>query len=144
VDRRLTLVLVISIVGCGESPNATSLPNTPEEVVKAYVAIDATQWERRLPYVLNPEKVRPLMARQYAGVQRKRPAKPGTVLHVKNKNVAVGSTITVTVDASESHPEYPQWTYVVMRTQEGFKVDWEASIALTAKQVEERRRLSRP
>jgi len=108
---------------------------SPEGVVKAYLA--ATTWEERLPYVQNVEKVRPLMAQLYRNTKLN-PDKflPGNVVSVENQNAPVGGKCLVTVDVSTSSPDAPRWTYVVVHTQDGFKVDWEESQALGKKEQE--------
>jgi hypothetical protein len=42
----------------------------------------------------------------------------------------VGSRLIVTVDMSETSPERPFWRYVLERTDEGYKIDWQATRAL--------------
>ncbi len=123
----------------GESPSAKKDPpaevgtpklpslSTPEGTVKGYLA--AATWEDRLPYVLNADRVRSEMAKLYQNTPRFKPDNflPGTVVGVEGRNVPVGGRCTVTVDVSTSYPDFPRWTYILVRTPEGFKVDWEAS-----------------
>ena len=105
----------------------------PETTIKGYLS--AGTWEERLPYVLNADNVRPKMAKLY----HNQPAfnsenfLPGTVLSVENRNAAVGGKCTVSIDVSTSTPDIPRWTFILVRTPEGFKVDWEVSLDLIRK-----------
>ena len=99
----------------------------PDATVKGYLA--AGTWEERLPYVLNADRVRQEMAKLYRNTPsfKAEDFLPGTITAVENRNAPVGGQCTVTVDVSTSSPNFPRWTYNLVRTPEGFKIDWEAS-----------------
>jgi len=101
----------------------------PAEVVQGYLA--STTWQDRVPFVLKPLETGPLMAQMYRNT-RFEPTKwrPGKVTLPDKKSVSVGLRLNVTVDMSETSPERPFWRYVVERTDEGYKIDWQASQAL--------------
>lgn len=118
--------------GTSTSPSLS----TPEAAVKGYLA--ARTWEERLPYVLNADRVRPEMAKVYKNTQFKAENfLPGTIVAVENRNAPVGGKCTVTVDVSTASPNVPRWTYLLVRTPDGFKVDWEASQEQSKKEQNE-------
>ena len=100
----------------------------PVEVVQGYLA--SATWQDRVPFVLRPLETGPLMAQTYQNT-RFEPTKwrPGKVMPPDKQDVPVGSRLNVTVDMSETSPERPFWRYVVQRTDEGYKIDWQASQA---------------
>lgn len=101
----------------------------PVEVVQGYLA--SATWQDRVSFVLKPLETGPLMAQTYQNT-RFEPSKwrPGKVMQPKKQGVSVGSRLTIAVDMSETSPERPFWRYVVERTDEGYKIDWQASQAL--------------
>lgn len=102
----------------------------PVEVVHGYLA--STTWQDRVAFVLRPHETGPIMASTYQNTQFD-PSKwrPGKVFPPEKQNIAVGLRMMVTVDMSESSPENPSWQYVVERTGDGYKIDWQASQALS-------------
>ena len=114
----------------------TPVLNTPEATIKGYLA--AGTWEERLPYVLNADRVRPEMAKLYQNNKFKAlNFLPGTVLSVENRDATVGGKCTLVLDVSTSSPDFPRWTYILVRTSDGFKVDWEASQDMAKKEQAE-------
>lgn len=101
----------------------------PVEVVQGYLA--SATWQDRVPFVLRPLETGPLMAQTYKNT-RFEPGKlrPGKVMPPDKQSASVGSRLIVTVDMSETSPERPFWRYVLERTDEGYKIDWQASQAL--------------
>lgn len=106
---------------------------TPEATIEGYLS--AGKWEERLPYVLNADRVRPEMAKVYRNTPpfKAEDFLPGNIVAVENRNTPVGGRCTVIVDVSRSSPDLPRWTYILVRTADGFKVDWEASQELSKK-----------
>ena len=104
--------------------------SSPEAVVKAYLA--ATVWEKRLPFVVNADEVRPQMAKQYRDIKSFDPGwcQPGTIVSVVDRDILVGEKCIVSIDVSASYPKTPVFKYAVLRTEHGFKVDWLATVAI--------------
>lgn len=88
--------------------------------------------------MLNPDRVRPEMVKVYRGNPsfKAEDFLPGTVVSIDNGNASIGVKCTLVVDVSTSSPDHPRWTYLLVRTPEGFKVDWEASQAQSKKEYE--------
>lgn|GEM_PF-2788261 len=114
---------------------------TPEEVLTAYLR--AENWEDRLPCVFNPELVRSQMATRYQSVNlvaTKEEFKPGNIYAVDKRSPLVGERVTVRVDVHEGLPHFGYVSYVVVRTNDGYKVDWRESMKLG---TEDRERAAR-
>ena len=104
---------------------------TPEDVVKAYLA--AATWEERLLCVVNPDSVRPQMAAKYKTVDLAKThdvLRPCTIYPVERQPTAVGERVIVKVNVSQGLPHHEYLRCVVVRTEEGFKVDWLETITL--------------
>ncbi len=111
-----------------ENPNRSlATSSTPESTIQEYLA--TSTWEQRLPLILNADRLRPKLANIYRNVQqfKRDDFLPGTIKSVENRNASIGEKCIVTVDVSKSSPDTPSWTYILIRTVDGFKVDWEAS-----------------
>lgn len=92
----------------------------PVGVVKSYLS--AGSWEDRLPYVLNPEKMKPMMKSYYKDVEfSKRIGK----ISYRPENDSNGFA-RVYHDKSEFE-ERSVW-YTLKKTENGYLIDWEASV----------------
>lgn len=110
-------VLCILAMGCGNK--------TPEQVVESY--LKAKDWQERLKYVLDADKVKPLMEKHYS-IKYERPEKfkVHPAKQIKDQWVEVDTAIsgknafgtTVTND----------YSYYLQKTSSGYKIDWEASM----------------
>ncbi len=111
--------------------NKPGMFTTPEDVVKTYLA--AATWEERLPCILNPDSVRSQMAARYKNIDLAKTHdefRPGTIYPVEKRSTVVGERVIVKVNVSQGLPHHEYLRYVVVLTEEGFKVDWRESIKL--------------
>ena len=114
---------------------------TPEELVRSYLA--AHDWRERLPYVLNPRDVAPLMAMHYrnqslegiAALFADAESGPSITREKKDRNEVV-----VAVDTSLVHPEFPVWRFVVKPSDHGYRIDWQKTVARNESEAKEIRR----
>ena len=125
-----------TVTAAHELPQATSRPelSSPQSVVKAYLA--ARTWEDRLPLVLNADILRPEMATYYDG--QKLPSDgllPGNIVTVDNETASVGEKCMVIADLHITTPDRPNWTFAVIHTEEGFKVDWKETQVIAANDI---------
>lgn len=125
-----------------------SKSNAAESVVKNY--LKAKTWEDRLKYVRNPELVKPLMSERYKGVDLSG-GKPFLRLEPEDgkklRNLKVGDWIGIKAVFEEGKNAFgatvqdASW-YVLLLTDSGFKIDWEASVVynpMTFKAMEAQR-----
>jgi hypothetical protein len=136
---RLTAVFVLGAAlstGCGPSaaldassdvktPGPSIL--TPNHVVGRY--LEATTWQERLPYVFDPERVRPLLAARFG---------EGTAL-VPPKSFSAGppeghgAYVSVGVIGTEADGTAFQSVFPLRKTDAGWKIDWEAAVGYNPK-----------
>ena len=90
-------------------------------VIQKYYA--AKKWEERLPFVLNSDKVKPLMAEAYQNEFSSETIEKQKI-NVPSSNYAMGKTFKVFVDGEINY---------LKRTAQGFKIDWEATKGYNAK-----------
>jgi hypothetical protein len=76
------------------------------------------KWEDRLQYVINADKVKPIMADAYKD-QFKSSLVEKSKINVPGSNYENGKTFKVFVDGN---------TFYLTKTVQGFKIDWEATI----------------
>lgn len=113
-----------------ETPAGTPDPQSPEQVVYAYLT--AKTWPERLALVLEPDRVRPLMAQYYGQTNiENNTLSKARVLPVGEKVVPIGDRLDIIVDITEAMPDSRtgKWLYVLQRLESGYKIDWEASVA---------------
>jgi hypothetical protein len=95
---------------------------TIEDLMRAYV--QAPTWQHKLPFIIDSNKARPLMAEHYAaGYQA---ASSFTIRPPTRNQIAVGETTRIGVDL----PGSKLVMYVVVRNAEGYRIDWIASRAI--------------
>ncbi|HYV35126.1 MAG TPA: hypothetical protein VE988_05445 [Gemmataceae bacterium] len=90
-------------------------------IVMSYLSADG--WEKRLPFVLNPEKVEPLMRVHYKGGNT---ASRDTNILTVDRDIQNENIYLVTAEDKTGKP-YGS-AFVVRKTTDGFKVDWPASV----------------
>lgn len=119
IEKKLSEMEKKLVATIKADPNAIITDPQNEEdsiisVIQQYYT--AKRLEDRLPFVYNPEKVKPLMQKYYTdGINRKTIDK--TELSIPGQNYKVGDKFFVT-----------GFGIVAMRkTKEGFKIDWEAT-----------------
>lgn len=112
----IATLLMVAITACSKSP---------ESVVESY--LKAKDWQERLKYVLDPDKVRPLMERHYGNIDLEmEKIKVNPSKQINDQWVEVGATFSgkniygATVSNTAS--------YYLKKTSTGHKIDWEASI----------------
>jgi hypothetical protein len=89
---------------------------TAEQVLRAY--LQALRWDYRLPFVLTPDEVRPLMEERYRGGSP--PAEGFTIAGTSEQD---GRTIIrVNLPTSLDTPFY------LARTKDGYRVDWKECV----------------
>lgn len=77
----------------------------------------AKRWQEQLHYVLNPERMEPLMRRYYSnGYTQERIKK--SLITVQDEEVAMGKVTRVEADI---------YTVYVKRTELGYKIDWQGT-----------------
>ncbi len=134
-DRLEATNLLASTLPLANRPknvNATRYSSTmsPVEVVQAYMA--SKTWQERVPFVLRPIETGPLMANTYRNATFDPTSyRPATILPLEKESVPIGERMTIKVDVSESSPQEPCWPYIIENTGEGYKIDWEASQAIS-------------
>ncbi len=77
----------------------------------------AKKWQERLPYVLDPEKVKPLMASIYGNSYESETYEKDKI-NIPGENYPLGKGFKVFIDGE---------TVYLKKTQNGFKIDWEAT-----------------
>jgi hypothetical protein len=83
----------------------------------------AKKWEERLALVLNPDNVKPLMSSAY-GNSYKSEIYEKDKINIPGENYPLGKGFKVFVDGE---------TVYLKKTQNGFKIDWEATTGYNAK-----------
>lgn len=106
------LVSLISFSGCGSK--------TPEQVVENY--LKAKDWQERLKYVLEPDRVKPVMEKRYSTNYtppdkiKVNPVKPIKDQWFEVEAILNGDRIS----------------YYLQKTENGYKIDWESSVGYNA------------
>lgn len=116
--RYLFLAFVaVSVLGCGNK--------TPEQVVENY--LKAKDWQERLKYVLEPDRVKPVMEKRYGNLQYTPPEKykVNTPKQINDQWVAVEAAISG--KNAFGQPDSFPWIYYLQKTDRGYKIDWESS-----------------
>lgn len=115
IKRCITLILCLQLLimstGCGAQPDSAI------GVVKKYWHVK--RWEDRLQYVKYPDRVEPLMAEYYKNTTF--PLTEYVTFEVSNSDDEL-TLILVKKSGSSAFP------YFVVKTPEGYKIDWEASL----------------
>lgn len=105
----------------------TQVPKrTPEETVEGY--LKASQWEQRLGFVRNAERVRPLMERRYRNVKL-----PAPFVEIKKAENFKDNWVFVPVVFTRGKNAFgveveDSVLNCLQRTEAGFKIDWESSV----------------
>jgi hypothetical protein len=95
-----------------------------EEVVRNYLR--AKTWEERLPYVMEPERVRPLMKARYE--ERGLPPLTAITTRVIERKPTPSEHLVVQGTASTSLGLLGSFSFPVRQTRDGYKIDWEAAV----------------
>jgi hypothetical protein len=116
----LCLLFSVILSGCGGK--------SPEQVVESYLSSDV---KGRLDYVINPEEVKPLMAKHYDGekiVWSKEKLNEVNLKHVKNEdlNSTAKDYDIVLRENKENKNDYTE--YFIKKVDGEWKINWEASI----------------
>jgi hypothetical protein len=92
-----------------------------EELIRAY--FQAPTWRHRLPFVVPSRKTETLMAEYYQGGY----STPASfrVRSIRGDATRIGGSFVALVDLPTQH-DVP---YVIARTAEGYRIDWEASLS---------------
>ncbi len=110
----------LGFIGMRDLP-AVSQPDpkwTPQELLAAY--FNASSWSHREPLVKDYERVEPLIKSHYRSTLLKPMA--FEVLQLTPESTDVGSTLTATIKLATGKSDY-----VIIRTKEGYRIDWEAN-----------------
>lgn len=102
--------------------------NDSEQVKILKLYLSATKWEDRLKYVIDPEKVKPLMKSQYEGENAYTPLKSFTVNESKELEkdwIEISATIAYKA-GFRSGASYTQKYYLNFLNNQ-YKIDWIAS-----------------
>ena len=106
----------------GKEAGATTIriPETQQDSIKMIIQqyFSAPDWSSRLAYVLNPEKVRPMMEAYYSDGYKPYTAKTSDI-YVKGNNIREGEMVTAIISSSR--------TVYLKKTSGTFKIDWEAT-----------------
>ena len=126
-------VTFFAVLACGiefSRAVADGAADSPEAVVSAYMEIPTAEWQKRLAFVAEPEKARPLMEKWYAS----------NVVSTGNKVIAVAGATdpslyrkvsdTFKVSFTIENPDGSKGNgdFFVVRTSRGFKIDWLQSL----------------
>jgi len=115
--RYLFLAFVaVSVLGCGSK--------TPEQVVESY--LKAKDWQERLKYVLEAERVKPAMEKRYREYTPPEKFKVNPPKQIKDQWVEVDAVIWGKNAFGTEVSNTAQ--YYLQKTTDGYKIDWEASI----------------
>lgn len=114
-------VLVIALASTGISvafyAGAPDSVQPPQVILKRYLSVSS--WEQRLPYVRESQRVEPLMRRYYETSFA--PTKSFSLEEpIRDSSGNLVFKVTLQEDKSERY-------YYLIPTEEGYKVDWEAS-----------------
>jgi hypothetical protein len=126
--QRFLQLIVFFACGCEVVPLIAADPaDTPESVLSAYIETPTAEWQNRLQYVAEPEKARPIMEKWYAD----------KVLVSSRSNVTsvsgatdpslyrnIGDALKVSLIAENREGQKVNKAFFVVRTADGFKVDW--------------------
>jgi hypothetical protein len=111
-------------------PQQTYVANSPEDVVAKY--LNAKKWEERLPYVVNPHLVKPLMSQFYKdhfqGPTQYIEIRPAEYLKNTKKRVAF---VSVVLDRGKNlfgATLEDTYSYILLQEEENFQIDWECSV----------------
>lgn len=128
--RFLALFTVLACFTGSSRAVADGAADSPEALISAYMEIPTAQWQKRLAYIAEPEKARPLMEKWYAD----------NVLSTGSKVIAVdgatdpslyrkvGDTFKVSFTIENPDGSKGNGVFFVVRTSKGFKIDWLQSL----------------
>jgi hypothetical protein len=100
-----------------------------EDVVRGY--LEAKTWQERLPYVLDPERIRPLLEERYGGRATLSPPKSFSI----SPPVERGAYLLMNVSGSDADGQAFQSLLPLKRTGVGGKIDWEAAVGYNPKSL---------
>ena len=109
----ILLAVVVSVVMFKMTSRKSAI-----ETVRAYLS--AHSWRDRLPFVLNPEKVKPLMENYYKEMSLKNKFEI-----ITDTNPVPDQYGFVIIQAKANDQEI---SYTLKKTQDGYRIDWEASV----------------
>lgn len=113
-----------------ETVHAVSPAKTPEAVITDYMKIPTSQWQQRLPYIVNADKAESVMKKWYA----KNVAYTGSVVTSVSGATdpslyrRVGDTLEVFYTFENPDGSEHKTSFFCVRTANGFKVDWLKSL----------------
>lgn len=113
-------LIVTAVLGCGN--------RTPEQVVESY--LKAKDWQERLKYVLDADKVKAAMEKRYSKYEPPEKYKVHPLKQIKDQWVGVDAVIwgknALGGEVSDTYHYYLQ------KTNNGYKIDWESSVGLNS------------
>jgi hypothetical protein len=114
----IAILLVAAITACSKSP---------ESVVESY--LKAKDWQERLKYVLDPDRVRPLMEKRYSNKYEPfEKFKVNASKQIKDQWVEVEVLVSGKNIYGAPASEILLYYLYLQKTSAGYKIDWEASI----------------
>jgi hypothetical protein len=125
------LVIIWLCLLCWSCTEKRSSSSTPENIVNAY--LDAASWEGRLPFVINPESVRSEMASKYKNANFtniRQGFSPCIFYPSTEPTPPVGGSTILKLNVSQALPDHEYLRFVVVRTTDGYKVDWRETMRL--------------
>jgi hypothetical protein len=103
---------------------AAGNPADAEKVVRNYLR--AKTWEDRLPYVMEPERVRPLMKARYE--EHGLPTLTAITARLIERKTVPSEHLVVQGAASNGLGIRASYNFPVRQTRDGYKIDWEAAV----------------
>lgn len=109
---------------------ADEVADSPEALISAYMEIPTVQWQKRLAYIAEPEKARPLMEKWYADNVLSQGTKVTAVSGATDPSLYrnVGDTLKVSFIGEDPDGSKVNDSFFVVRTGKGFKIDWLKSL----------------
>src|SRR5690554_3870658 len=95
-------------------------------IVKNY--IEATHWKQRLNYVLYPKEIQPCMERYYQGTVL--PLVDASVVSVEWNSLNQNEQAPVKVKIKNQYGQFNIIQYIIIKTSQGIKIDWEQSVEI--------------
>jgi hypothetical protein len=109
--------------------NHGSDPSNDDRVAVIRKYLETNRWEDRLPFVRNPGQVKPLMAKSYKDFRKYNghSIDPSGIKQASSLYPELECFIyRVVTPATSTSPEFDM-SYFVIKTRDGWKVDWEAT-----------------
>lgn len=94
-------------------------------VVDAYLSVD--EYDDRLKYILDPERIRPLRDEQNVGRSAYQKPTYKIVTKKEPQNIKVGEWVKVEASIKREDNQWKNVIYYLNKTNSGYKIDWESS-----------------